>query len=380
LATWLHGIDETAMTTTLVLIASGILIGAGITLIWRDVLRNRRKVLAFVLPRDQPPAAHVAGEEVEITIQPTKARKPLAAFADLVSLVSATTSSEPPKPDRHEPTFDGPSAEREALTAVEQQWANLEPVISAGVAQVNTILATAVLTLGAQGKASWSYKNRGYGAYRRLLMGEESLGWTRIELSQDGTLMVDLKAHKDAWASINGRATTPAEGITRTAVSDLLSGCLKAAASRALLSTGGGGQAATAGDSSWSEVEVTVAASVKAANGALAQTGGNLRALAAAEWDPVLRRHRMTLAVEMGGAEVARMQIERLPHEVEVAVGVRDAQLMGLGRRRRIPIEGMTVHSLAELIGGCAWPVIARVRDMRSEPAHQRVPFLPNRD
>jgi hypothetical protein len=74
------------------------------------------------------------------------------------------------------------------------------------------------------------------------------------------------------------------------------------------------------------------------------------------------------------------MQIERLPHEVEVAVGVRDAQLMGLGRRRRIPIEGMTVHSLAELIGGCAWPVIARVRDMRSEPARQRVPFLPNRD
>ena len=64
-------------------------------------------------------------------------------------------------------------------------------------------------------------------------MGEESLGWVRIELVQDGTLLVDIKAHKDAWASINGKATAPAEGITRTAVSDLLSGCLKPAAARA---------------------------------------------------------------------------------------------------------------------------------------------------
>lgn len=364
------------MTTTLALIASGILIGAGITLIWRDVLRNRRKPPAFVLQRDQPAADDARNDDVEITISPGKTRKPLAAFADLVSLVS----SEPSKPDRQEPTFDGPSPEREALAAVEQQWANLEPVISAGVAQVNTILAAAVLTLGAQGKASWSYKNRGYGAYRRLLRGEESLGWVRIELTQDGTLLVDIKAHKDAWASINGKASTPAEGITRTAVSDLLSGCLKPAAARAVQSASGDGQAVTVGDASWQEVEVTVAASVKAANGALAQSGAKLRALAPAEWDPLLRRHRMTLAVEVDAAEVARMQIERLPHEVEVAVGVRDAEMVGLGRRRRIPIEGMTMHSLAELIAGCAWPVVARVKDVRGEPALQRVPFLPSRD
>ena len=51
------------MTTALILIASGILIGAGIGVIWRDVQRTRRR--AFVLQRD----AHGATEpEVEIVI------------------------------------------------------------------------------------------------------------------------------------------------------------------------------------------------------------------------------------------------------------------------------------------------------------------------
>ena len=74
------------------------------------------------------------------------------------------------------------------------------------------------------------------------------------------------------------------------------------------------------------------------------------------------------------------MQIERLPHEMEVAVGVRDAQMVGLGRRRRIPIEGMTIHSLGELMAGCAWPVITRFKDVRGDPAVQHPPFLPSRD
>ena len=39
-----------AMTTAILLILSGVLIGTGIGLIWRDVHKKRRD--AFVLPRD----------------------------------------------------------------------------------------------------------------------------------------------------------------------------------------------------------------------------------------------------------------------------------------------------------------------------------------
>src|SRR5262249_48347802 len=146
-------------------------------------------------------------------------------------------------------------------------------------------------------------------------------------------------------------------------------------------SAGVGGEGAATGDAPWQEVDHLVGAALRAANGALAQTGAKLRALAPAEWDPLMRRHRMTLAGGGDAAEVARMQIERLPHEMEVAVGVRDTGMIDLGRRRRIPIEGITIHSLAELITGCAWPIIARVRDVRGAgPSLQRAPFLPSSD
>ena len=51
------------MTTALILIASGILIGAGIGVIWRDVRRSRRR--AFILQRE---AQATTEPEVEITI------------------------------------------------------------------------------------------------------------------------------------------------------------------------------------------------------------------------------------------------------------------------------------------------------------------------
>jgi hypothetical protein len=357
------------MTTTLVLIASGILIGAGISVICRDVLRNRRK-LTFVLQRDLPAAEGARKDDVEITISRNqKGASP--AYADLMSLVSGG--------EKRETTAEAKSD----LAAIEQQWTDLQPVIIAGVTQVNTVLSAAILTLGTQGKPSWSYKNRGYGAFRRLLLGEESLGWVRIELAPDGMLSVSLKAHKDTLAAINGTASAPALGITAAAIADLLSGCLKPAATSAAHVTSNSEVRAAIpvpSEASWTDVDELVEAAVRAANGALVQTGAKLQPIAPAAWDPQLRRHRMTLTVEVDSAEVARMQIERLPHELEVAVGVRDAQMIGLGRRRRIPIEGMTTHSLAELVAGCAWPVIARYKDTRHELALQRAPFLPSSD
>jgi hypothetical protein len=59
------------------------------------------------------------------------------------------------------------------------------------------------------------------------------------------------------------------------------------------------------------------------------------------------------------------MHIDRLAQEMEVAVGVPDTALAHLARRRRIAVEGMTTHLLAELIASCAWPSIEHQRGMR---------------
>jgi hypothetical protein len=106
-----------------------------------------------------------------------------------------------------------------------------------------------------------------------------------------------------------------------------------------------------------------IAAALSATNGALAQAGTRLIELAPAARKQDLHPHLMALSVEVHGAAVALMHIERLPHELEVAVGLPEPQLAGLNRRRRIPVNGMTVHALAELIASCAWPAIARFKD-----------------
>jgi hypothetical protein len=252
-----------------------------------------------------------------------------------------------------------------ARLALEQQWSALQPAIAAGVERTNAKLAPMRLLIGPVGEPSWSYKNRGYGAYRRILMAGESVAWLRLELFGDGQLRAGVKAHREDRATINASADTPAAGLDGNRASDLFSECLRPAA----LYAGGKIRDSDeeASDRAWQSVDALVAAALKATNGALAQAGARLIALAPAAWESDLRRHRMALSVEVNGDDVARMHIERLPHEVEVAVGVREPQLAALARRRRIPVDGMTVHALAELIAGCAWPAIARFKENRRQ-------------
>lgn len=414
------------MTTALYLIISGVLIGTGISIVWRDMKKRRRGT--FVTKRDArfgaapdveitiahgvaPEAAmtDAAEPDVEITIthrpgpepvpepvpvprgpQPATAeRPPPAQLASLgverqltpapaatayPKLVPAdgrgdTTASpsdpvppaRPVRPAAVEPDLSRPGAR----LALEQQWSALQPAIAAGVEQTNAQIAAVRLFIGPVGEPSWSYKNKGYGAYRRLLMAGESVAWLRLELLVDGQLRAGVKAHKEDRATINAVADVPAAELDAARAADLFSRCLQPAALYAARQMRDSDEEAS--EQAWEGVEALVAAALKATNGVLAQTGARLIALAPAAWESNLRRHRMALAVEVNGDDVARMHIERLPYEMEVAVGVREPQLADLGRRRRIPVDGMTTHALAELIASCAWPAIARFREVRRE-------------
>lgn len=59
------------------------------------------------------------------------------------------------------------------------------------------------------------------------------------------------------------------------------------------------------------------------------------------------------------------MHIERIGDDIEIAVGVPDARLIDLGRRKRVPIAGLTTLALAELMAVCAWPAIAEAQAQR---------------
>jgi hypothetical protein len=249
--------------------------------------------------------------------------------------------------------------------ALERQWFALQPSIAAAVTRTNALIAPVRLSIDAPGEPAWSYKNRGYGAHRRLLMGEESVAWLRLELLAEGRLRANVKAHRDDGAGLNASAEMAVVGLDRERIGALLLDCLQPATAFAAHHVEV--SEADASRRAWESVNGMIADALSATNGALAQAGARLIELGPAAWENELRRHRMALSVEVNGDDVARMYIERLPHELEVAVGVRESQLAALGRRRRIPVDGMTIHALAELIASCAWPAIARFKEMRRQ-------------
>jgi hypothetical protein len=356
------------MTTALILIASGVLIGAGLSILWHDLRKRRRS--AFVLGRD---AAGSADPEIEITISHSSETprrtvpEPVPQPASSAPPPAVPTPPAAPARAARLTVINADEPRNGARLSLEQRWTSLQPAIAAGVDKVNAVLAPVRLAIGATGEPSWSYKNRGYGAYRRLQLGGESIAWLRLELDTDGRLHASLKAHKEDRDSINAAADAPAEGMNGSRAGDLLSQCLKRAATFAGRQRPSRDDDEEASEEAWKSVDALVAAALSATNGAFAQAGARLVPLAPAAWEAELRRHRMALSVEVNGDDVARMHIERLPHEMEVAVGVREPQLVDLGRRRRVPVAGMTTHVLAELIASCAWPAIARCRETRRQ-------------
>jgi hypothetical protein len=323
------------MTNALLLLLSAALIGAGVTLVWRDVHRNRRE--AFLVRGD----VSVAYPEVEVVVSHPEPDFTLPRIAQ----------SSPP------PTGSGIPPEPSAL------WAALQPVIAAAVERVNGVIATAGVTIGASGEPSWSLMKRGYGGSRRILIGGESVAWFRLELDGSSQLQASVKAHKDDLAAINARASVAGNGLDVASASDLLSACLKPAASFAVRGGGVVSPDQWASETAWKEIDALVAAALRAANGALQQAGARFLPLEAPAWVEDVRRHRLTVNVEVLGAEVARMLVERVGDEIEVAVGLPDARLSDLGRRQRLPLPGLTTHALAELIASCTWPAIAHFRD-----------------
>src|SRR6476619_4923047 len=198
------------MTTAIILIVSGALIGAGISIIWRDARARRRR--AFVSKRDVRSSPHPEAE-AEITIsydpQPAAAPAPSLAAASVPAPAPEVDEASPPRVTARRPEPSRPGVQ----LPLEQEWSNLQPALAAGVDKINAVLAPVRLSVAPTGEPSWSYKNRGYGAYRRLLLDGESVAWIRLELSPDGRLHASVKAHKDDRAEINAAADAAAKGL-----------------------------------------------------------------------------------------------------------------------------------------------------------------------
>jgi hypothetical protein len=331
------------MNTTLLLFLSGVLIATGIGLIWRDVHKKRRA--AFVMQRDSQGETS-AQADVEITIS-----RPGRKAAEAPARGAATRATVPaPAESLADVMLDS--------RTVTQRWEALQPAFADALRQVNLVLAAAGVEIGPPGQPSRGISG-GYGANYRLLIAGENAGSLRLQVTVHDQVHARVKSHGREAAAINASSSAPAQGLGSGRASDLLSEVLKPAAAFALGEPAAVDPEQRASGAAWQAVHPTVVSALDAAGGALSQAGSRFVTLEPPTWNAEARRHRMTIGIQVRQSEVARMHIERIASEMEVAVGLPDANLMQLGRRRRLAINGMTTHSLAELIASCAWPAIS---------------------
>jgi hypothetical protein len=319
------------MSTTSLLVLSAVLIASGLALVWRDMRRRHRG--AFILQRDKQSAAP-ASPDVEITIARPAQDLPAPAMA-----VPAEANG----------FLDSPT--------VAKRWELLQPVIATALRQVNLVLAGARVEVGPPGPPSRSI-NGAFGANCRLLIGEENVGSLRLQVTVHDQVHARVKAHGREAAAINASSNAAVHEFSPARASDLLSEVLKPAAAFAIGAEGSPDPEVQASSIGWDAIDSVVSSALKTADGALAQAGARFVAIGPPAWNSEARRHRLAVDIQIGRNEAARMHIDRVDSEMEVAVGVPDARLVTLGRRRRIPVQGMTTHALAELIASCAWPTI----------------------
>jgi hypothetical protein len=360
------------MASALLLILSAVLIGTGVRMIVRDA-RARRSASLERQVRDL--SALENGKDTDQGFSRDSARDaigPAHSQPGSIPLASAKPTAALPEPLRlplravtDEPRAGGgdPGVQGEDRVPLAEEWGALQPMLDGVVETVNTLLAPRRLTLGKASAADWSYRQRGYGAYYRVLLGGDSVAWLRLELTAEARLHAALKAHSEDRAAINRTAECALADLDALRAVDMLLNCLRAAAGPLALPTEEARREAPP-SAQIERATGIVASALRATNGAFAQAGARIVPLAPGVLEG---QHplRMTLRVEVDGSDVARMHIETLDDAMEVAVGAHDARLVALGRRHRLPLEGMTIHALAELIAGCAWPAIAYFQDDR---------------
>ena len=372
------------MTSIVIAMISGALIALGAAAIWRDLAGGRGRVagpsrprgvvkpVPSALPMPQPasakpllPRAVIAATTVPVDSSPRQPSPPPLAVAmapvpftthvptvntlqDLTQTIGGIAS---------ESDDNGPEYAR--VPSVETGWSGIALMLDMAVSRVNAVLEPVALGIGAAGVPGWSYKNRGFGVYRRIRLNDPSIAWLRVELTGDRQLSLKLRAHRPEQALMNRAVLVPIDGLSDRAVTDAVALCVKPAAQYAAWTVPKAEVDRDAGAALWAEVEHVANAALMMTNSALNQAGAMLVPLALPAYEPAVHCFRWPLSITVDGARVALMVLQRQAEAIEILVGVADARRRDLGDRRTIAVDGLTPHALAEQMASSAWPAIA---------------------
>ncbi len=348
---------------------------------WRpkQVLRTSRKVSRLASSTAAPTASpSEVGDNAEVTIvkrtgpkSRTDAAVAAKSVATPISVVGTQASGSP------NPAFDqlrtnlasissgtasdaaAGAVEGQRWPSVESRWRALQPDIDAVVVQLNETLAGVALHIGPSGEASWSFKNLGFGAYRRITIAGRSVAWLRGEVSQLGQLSFKARAHTLEQALLNTGASVPLAQFTAAAVLDALAKAVKPAAEYAAWLAPKRQAELDASDTALMEIARLAEHGIRIAKGALIEAGADLIEKSPAARDQSSGRIRWPLVVNVGGNAVAEIHLELMHQSLDVTATATDAGRPELNRHRRLDVTGLSPHGLAEAMASCAWPAVA---------------------
>jgi hypothetical protein len=220
----------------IVLIASAALIAIGVWLLVRDFLKPRAatkppqaqtQTLAQTLAHADAAPNNVEPQYHSL-VQPTQLQPQFATLGDTVGLdpgpaTRPTGASAAPLPDASQPG---------RFPAVETHWERLKPEFDMAVAAVNESMAPLAVSIAKPGETTWSLHNRGFGDYRRVRVGGESVAWLRLELAANMSISAHLRSHEARHDMLN-RVSTLSRPLTASRIAPMLAECLAALAAAA---------------------------------------------------------------------------------------------------------------------------------------------------
>jgi hypothetical protein len=220
----------------IVLVASAALIAIGVWLLVRDFLKPRAaakpsqvhtQTLAETLAQADAvpsnPGPHAVPLAQQPQLQPLFAHLADSAGPDTIPVTRPTGASAAPLPDPLQPG---------RFPAVETHWERLKPEFDMAVAAVNESMAPLAVSIARPGETTWSLHNRGFGDYRRVRVGGESVAWLRLELAANMSISAHLRSHEARHDMLN-RVSTLARPLTASRIAPMLAECLAALATAA---------------------------------------------------------------------------------------------------------------------------------------------------
>ncbi len=305
-----------------------------------------------IVHRTAPPPARSLRTGIETVPRPTSIVPGESPAFDLLQSAIEAIGSETATDDGHA------GSEGQRWPNVEKRWLAVAVELDNAVTEVNGVLAGVELQIGPAGESGWSFKNRGYGAFRRVLLNGRSIAWLRSELTNTGQLVFRTRSHAVEQALLNATSAVRAEGATMRAFLDGLSKTIRPAAEYAAWNKPRQAAEAEASLDGWAEVATIATQALSIAATAFREAGADIVEVSAPSWDAVASRHRWPLSMKVGGNTIGRVNIDLVRRALEVSVDEPDR--LDLARRQAIDTLGLTPHALAEVIANCAWPTVAQ--------------------